>query len=359
MNWLRSPWISGTIVLLVLVNLAYWAFFHSNGVTLNFTQAPLREVILSFERQAPVRVQTNIDPETPITIYVQNAPWPDALETIAVVAEGRWFPGYILAPNPADARAALADWRAGSLPEGWRQFQVGGGGGGGWMIPSVADLAYDGEKLHDPRQARWPVQDVEPRELHRLLDQGRFLTDASFWVPTEWNPTLARLPKDGSVREVARALAREAGGSVEEFIILAGRPQWTGSPQTAGVNATRGGPGGESFRGGGGGRPLATPEEIEAWRKLKTETDLAALPAERRATVQKEVEEMRSLFEEIRALPLEQRRDRITALMDNPAFQERMEQREAARDARRSPEQRLQRYQRYVDRKRQMAQTQP
>lgn len=40
---------------------------------------------------------------------------------------------------------------------------------------------------------------------------------------------------------------------------------------------------------------------------------------------------MRLLMEQIRALPQEERRNRMTALMENPAFQERVEQREAAR----------------------------
>ncbi|MFQ3671309.1 MAG: hypothetical protein SNJ84_07605, partial [Verrucomicrobiia bacterium] len=334
-----------------------WIFLHSPGVSLNFTQAPLRQVLRAFEKQAPVRVQTNIDPETLITIYVQNAPWPDALETIAVAAEGRWSPGYVLAPSREEARSAIADWRAGTLPEGWRQFTTTGGG---WMMPSVADLAYDGERLLDPRHAIWPIQEVEPRELHRLLDQGRFLTEASFWAPGPWNPTLSRLPKTGSVRQVAQALAREAGGVVEEFIILAARPSWTGGPQAATTaDRSRSSAPGETTRNRSGNQPLAAPEQIEAWRQLKLETDLAALPADRRTAVRNEIETFRTLFEEIRSLPPEERRERMTALMDNPAIQERMEQREAARDARRSPEQRLQRYQRYVDRKRQMAQAQP
>lgn len=356
MALLRLHWLLAIAGLLLAANLIYWLFFHTSGVTLTFTQTPLREVIRAFERQAPVTIHTNLDPQTPITIFVQNAPWPDALETLAVVAEARWFPGYILAPTAAEARAALADWKAGDLPPSWLQFSAGRGAGPGWLTPSVSELAYDGERLHDPRLARWPVQDLDPRELHRFLDQGRFLTDAAFWVPSNWNPILTQPPTPNSVRQVARSLARQAGGAIEEFIILASRPQWTGGPFNS-ADRPSGNPGGDNSRGGSA-RPLATPEQIEAWRKLKIETELAALPSDRQATIRQEIEQTRSLLEEIRALPPEQRRERMAALMEDPLFQQRMEQREAARDMRRSPEQRLQRYQRYVDRKRQLAQSQ-
>jgi hypothetical protein len=48
----------------------------------------------------------------------------------------------------------------------------------------------------------------------------------------------------------------------------------------------------------------------------------------------------------------------MQAIAENPVFQEMMEQRETRRDQRRSPEQRLQRYQRYVERKKAALQSQ-
>lgn len=356
MSLLRLPILAAVAAVLMVGNLVYWIFFHNSGVTLTFKQAPLAEVIRAFERQAPVKVQTNIDPSTPVTIFVKNVPWPDALETLAVASEGRWYPAYVLAPSRTEAREAIAEWSGGSLPEGWSRYQPGGGGGGGgWAGGSILDWAGPEERVLDPRHATWEVQSMDPSTLHAFLEQGRHLTDAAFFAPTEWNPDVAKAPSPNTVRKVANALAKSAGGVAEEFTILAGRPANWGGGQGNPTAANTPGRGNQN-------RPdnpyRASDDQVASWRTIKLETDLQQIPSEQRAAVRTQVETVRSAFAELRDLPPDQRQARMQAISENPVFQEMMEQRETRRDQRRSPEQRLQRYQRYVERKKAALQSQ-
>lgn len=60
---------------------------------------------------------------------------------------------------------------------------------------------------------------------------------------------------------------------------------------------------------------------------------------------------MRKFWNEVRNLPEEQRRERAREFFTSPAMQERMEERRAARENKMTPQQIIQRSQRYWDRK--------
>ena len=63
---------------------------------------------------------------------------------------------------------------------------------------------------------------------------------------------------------------------------------------------------------------------------------------------------MRKTFEEVRALPEDQRRAKMDELMNRQDMQDKMAARQDSRDARQSPQQREQRMKAYIARKQQM-----
>ena len=81
------------------------------------------------------------------------------------------------------------------------------------------------------------------------------------------------------------------------------------------------------------------------------ESRIAQMPPDQQAAAKAELDRQQALWQEIRELPEEQRREKMRELMADPANQERMENRAASRDSRRTPQQRLERYRRYATRK--------
>jgi hypothetical protein len=63
---------------------------------------------------------------------------------------------------------------------------------------------------------------------------------------------------------------------------------------------------------------------------------------------------MRTFWESIRQIPEPERRAKIEEHLNKPDVEARMEEQAAARDARRTPEQREQRYRNYIRRKEQI-----
>ena len=79
--------------------------------------------------------------------------------------------------------------------------------------------------------------------------------------------------------------------------------------------------------------------------------EINKLPAAERAAALKEQEERKAFFESMRDLTPEQRDAKMQDFMSQPQNQERMDNATAARDSRRSPQQRMQRAKKYLDRK--------
>jgi len=90
------------------------------------------------------------------------------------------------------------------------------------------------------------------------------------------------------------------------------------------------------------------------WIAQRTEAMIAQLPPAEQPAAKADFDAMRKVWEEVRALPEDQRREKMADIFSRPEVQDRLAEREAARDARRSPEQREQRMKKYVERKKQM-----
>ncbi len=335
-------------LLALFAGVLVWKWVSGWGlVTLDFRNAPLAKVIKSIERQGDVKISTNADPNQLITIFLDRVSPYQAIDNVATLVDAEARLAYVAAPAKGQIAEVLAAFSGGTNPGGWYVSSGGFGGGGGPIGSS--------ETFVDPRNINWGVSEVSDKSLQALLNQGAQKTGAIFAVPQSWNPALGKLPKSGKVGNVAGETIRLAKGEVQELFLLTVQPQ---RPQ----EQTADGDGGRRWeftrtvfsptRGEGGGRRNGNPE----WMAERIQSQINCLPEGERADAQKQFDEMRAFWASVRELPEEERRQKIEEMMNNPEVQARMEERRDARDAQRSPEQRLNRMRNYVERKQQMKQ---
>ena len=154
-------------------------------------------------------------------------------------------------------------------------------------------------------------------------------------VPDDWNPPVAISLKPAPASDMLRTLTKSSKGETGEvFLLLTGRGDRSGE----GLG-----------RMGGGQRGDFNPQ----WMDARVQATIAQLPPGERPTAQADVDAMRAIWKEVSALPEDQRREKMAEIFSRPEVQERMEERQAARDAKRTAEQREQRMKDYIARKKQ------
>ena len=317
-------------IVVVLAAVGIVRFFWSDGtITVNFKDTPLSKVIAEVERQGGIDIVTNVPPETPVTLQLRQAPLILALETLAVRVDGELRPSIIAAPTRSKTREAISLFEAGTRSPDWEVSWSRGG-----------PIAVGANPI-DPRKLPVVFEAVAPNDLQAAVRQISAKSGLLIAVPKDWNPAVAapRGPEAAAkmVRNVAEGVR---GDSVEVFVIAA--------PDRNASNGPRTGPDdGPGRWDRGGDRSGMNP----AWMAARAEATIAQLPPEERPAAQAEYDAMRAIWQEVAALPAEQRREKMGEIFSRPEVQERMEERMAARDALQSPEQRAQRYERYIKRK--------
>jgi hypothetical protein len=148
--------------------------------------------------------------------------------------------------------------------------------------------------------------------------------------------------KPAPAASIVKQLINSSGGHVQESFLIVARGGRGGDQA--------GQPGGQRF-----GREGMNPE----WLAQRVEAAIAQLPPDERQAAKSEFDSMRKFWEEVRALPEDQRRAKMEEFFNRPEVQEKMEERMAARDARRSPEQREKRMKNYIERKKQIKEAAP
>jgi hypothetical protein len=319
---------------MVLVLAAVWYFWPDGLITLDFNNAPVSKVIASVERQGHVRIGTNVPPETPVTIHMKKVTLMDALETLSVRVEGEVRVVFAGASTKAQAAAALVELASGKRSDQWAIA---------WF-PSMGMPA--GDTPPDPRFLAVKPEAGEKNDLQSSLQQVAMKSGVMTAVPTDWNPAAKMPSKTAAAASIVKQLISSTGGQVQEsFLIIArgGRDRAQGGPPDGG---DRGGPpGGQRF-----GREGMNPE----WMAQRAEAAIAQLPPEERQAAKADFDSMKKTFDEIRALPDDQRRAKMEEVMNRPDVQEKMAARQDARDSRQSPMQREQRMKAYLARKQQM-----
>ena len=339
----RQKTIISATILLVLFSVAYWVWSSWGLITVDVNDKPLAEVIRSIEKQGGVVLKTNMDAAKPVTMHVHKVPLTEALETLAGVTDSRWRLGYFFGPDTATLKRALETIASGQRPEGWKNFEVPLFGKPG----SLGDVAVP----MDPRHDTWAVKEPEEKSLQGFLQAAAAGVSASFTCPESFNPAVGKAPSSGEIRKSAPQLAKTAGAKVEEVFLLMGRPP---SAETADAGrdddfgfggfggAPRGRGGSDQGRTGGSRSPNFT---LMHDRQL---AEIAKLPVSEQASATAEMDEFEKLRASMRDLSDEERRAKMDEFMSRPENQERMADRQAKGNERKTPDQRLAKYQRYV-----------
>jgi hypothetical protein len=186
----------------------------------------------------------------------------------------------------------------------------------------------------------------EPGGLPALLEEAAQKTGVLLAAPAEWKPSVSA-PPAGPIAKTAPRLFRDAGGVSREVFLLRARPSrddgdWDGGD--------RGGSwigGGGGARGGGSMRALGDGQRTEE----RVEAQIALLPKNEQEKARADARLMRQFWQEVRDLPEDQRRAKAQEFFNRPEVAERMDERRMAREAKMTPKQRVERAQRYLERK--------
>jgi len=317
------------LVVLVLANVAWIVWSRWGLITVHAEDRPLSEIIRSIEKQGGIRLLSTLDPATPVKMNVTRVPLTEALESLAALTDSRWRLTYVFGQNKGEIATAVSGFEAGQKTEGWKMIYV----------PLYGAPGADTEEIQpDPRRDLWTVKAPKEATLQAYLNEAGRSVSAAFTVPEAWNPAIGKPPGSGEITKVAARLASAAGGKYEELFVL-DRGGRRGPPD-----------GGESGGGDGprssGGRSF-DPAAIEQ-RAL---AEIEKLPPEKQAAAKQEFMDRKAFFTSMADLPPEERRARMEEYFNRPEIQERMEERMARDDARRTPEQRVQRFKKYNERK--------
>jgi hypothetical protein len=310
-------------------------------ITIHADDKPVAEVVKSIERQGGVKILNAMEADAKISMHVDKVSLPEALDTLSIRSDGRLELAYLIAPTKS-AITQLTQAVSTRKRESYDVARFGGMMAGGIFSDTPTDS----------RKMLWTPQPANPADLKTYLRQASLDTDASFYTPKDWNPSVPKQPSKGEISKSIESLASGAKARVEELYVLnAGRR-----------DGGRGGEGGDrpernneqqgqqpqEWRGGFA--DLFNPETIAALER-RAENQINLLPPDERPDAKAEFDRMRNMWKEMAALPPEQRGEKIREMMANPENQQRMEERMNNRDMRSTPEKRRDRYERGVDRK--------
>jgi hypothetical protein len=327
----QLKWLLGVLGILFVANIIYYFVNDWGKITVNFKDAPASKVFAEIGRQAGVPFITNLDPDTKVTIRLTKATLDEAVDTLAVSTETRGSLFYILAPNKQE----LANGTA-ALMEGRRR---GEDGNSDWQwhshpLPGMLQMAAD-DVMRDYSKEIWqPTEAPAGNELNNVLESFSLYTNCSFINPTNWNPALSKIPANGRIQSAVKQAASLAGGKMEKVFYFRGRPRNFAQNQD--------GP----PRDGGGG------ERQGNWQRGDNQFNLDASWIQARVKqLPPDARQAFTLMQEMQKLTPEQRRARFEQMMNDPAFQDQMDQRQLDRDAKTPADKRAARYSRYLSNK--------
>lgn len=358
MNPTRLKILLGVVAVLVIALI--WNWIAGWGlVTIHARSEPVSKIIRSIERQGGIRIVTNADLTSAISMDVDRVTPVAAVDVLAARLDGNWSVGYVAGPSKKEIAAGIAGIASGERNRDFRSFGFGGGFGGGGMELSSTPI--------DSRLVVWKVSPSDSPELQSYLDQLSQKTGLMAMVPESWNPKVPKTPKDDAAGAAMKAIIHSVNGESQEVFVIrisdrdrertadAGQGPPQGTPRTDGGFGSRdgndgrgpGGPGGWQ----GGGRGGFHPE----WMAERAEARIAQLPVEEREQAKKDFDEMRAEMEKIRAITDDtQRRTAMENFFNQPAVQQRISERMADRDEKSGPERRAQRARDYIQRKQAM-----
>lgn len=313
-----------------------WHIYSGWGlVTINVQDERADRVLASISRQGGIDIVSNLPPDTRVSLQVYRVPPVEALDIVAVRTDANWCLAYLGAPDRRTIDNALATFRSGTSPENWTSFGAGGFSGD-FLSPSGAAV--------DLRKIEWtPDGDAS---LTDLLREAADKTGVYLAAPADWSLQV-RSPGAGAAEKNIPRIFQNAGGAYREVFLIRREATPDGPPIGGGEGGWRrrswiGNPSSSQAR------PTASAPERLAQR---AEAQIALLSADEQPRAREDLAVMKKFWDEVRDLPEEQRRDRAREFFSSPAMQERMEERRAGRENKMTPQQIIQRSQRYWDRK--------
>lgn len=322
-----------------MANLVYHVWKGWGLVTVHANAQPLYKIILQIQRQGHATIKTNLPGETPVTMNVEKVPLGEALETLAAVTDARCRLTYFLAADRTALQTGIDGFSSAERPEGWKTIAF-----------PMPPMQLGDEPVPDPRKDEWNVKPPAENTLQAYLGDAAKATDAGFALPVSWNPEIQSPPASGRIEHVVPRLARTAHGKVAEIFLLT-KSNRENRQRTA--NADGGDQPALNFPPGGGG-PGPNRRFDPAAMEQRMQAEIEKLPVADRAAAQARFDQERAFWKSARDLPPDQRREKMEEHFNDPEVQKTMDERMARNDARRTPEQRMQRYQRYVNNKLQM-----
>lgn len=311
-------------------------------ITIHAEDRPLGEVITELSNKSGTEIFTTLPLDKRVTLHADRAELVEVLETLAVRVDGDWNAGFAIAPSKSAAKTLFVQW-ARKEREGFRLFRPRG-----FPFLPLNDSNFDPFRQHLTMNLSGSLQEM----LRAASNQA----EAVFLVPNNWDPPVRSGVLSGKVGVVVGRLAKSAGGVTYKSVLLS--EGWRGmrSGNNSDRRSTRKGndiapqPGSNPMVGDRGPGIFDDREIFEGMVK-RAEQRIAQLPKEEQMAAREEIESARRVISEIAALPAEERMAKMMERIRDPDFQRRIEERMTARDFRSTPQQRLERYSRYIERK--------
>jgi hypothetical protein len=333
----RIRWLVVAVLVLTVANVGSRWWRNRGLITIHCEDWPASKVVREIEKQGGITIKTNVTDETKMRMHLDKVPLTEAMETFAVVSEGRWRLTYVFASGLGEIQTGINGLFSNERPEGWKRLS--------FRIPQLGDDPDNGP-APDPRADLWQVKAPEKNDFQSYAQQAARSVSAAIVFPEAWNPTVSKQPPSGPIRKSAQALAKASKGKVLEVFLVQKNERNDGPPGEDGDRGPR-------FGRGDRDTPVDDAERDRRRQEFQErfQAEIDKLPADKRAAAQQRFEERRKFFEGMRDLPEAERRAKMEEFFSSEQNQERMEARESERMARMTPDQRVDRARKYVERK--------
>ncbi|MEO8204952.1 MAG: hypothetical protein ABI615_02140 [Chthoniobacterales bacterium] len=306
--WAVTSWISN------------WGLINIAGKNLK-----LANVLKTMSRQGGIEIISNLDPETRVSVEFHNTTLTRALEILSARTESNWQGVWVVAPTKSLVAEAMASFKEGKQLEDWK------------VINSPGMGAFAVQSSIDPRTTTVTFSPMQTKDMASAFDQLAQKSGERFVLPKDWNPDFGKMPSAGRMDKLVSKLAKSGKGVARQAIVLSDfRRNWQQGNRR---------PQGEAWMGGRGNRAN------QEWMAERMTLAIANLPPAEQEQAKKEVNERRQFWASLQGLPPEERRKKMEEFFNRRDIQDKMEQLAARRDADRTPEQRVEQYRKYVERK--------
>jgi len=324
---------AAVLAFLLVANIFYYCFSGWGLITVKVQNVPLSQVIKSIEWQGWVKIYTNIDPTTKVSMYVEKVPLTEALETLSVNAGGQWKLGFFVGSSSTQVKETIRSFQAGGTDDSLKIYSYPTMLGR--LVISSGDDDTDTPPVPDPRLQTWPGLKAEvvpvstspapstdqstspqpgdnqapaaPTTVQGYLRAFAESADIFIISNSSWDPAVANPPPANSsiIHAIKNFVSNNHGASTLAFVL-----------QARGQRGPR--DGGGFRRGGfaGGDTGWSTMED-------RVRNTLNGLPADARASALSQLDQETKFRKELQAASPDQRqammRQHMTArLADNP-----------------------------------------